>query len=425
MRRELRKKNRMTLFLINLGLILVVCAAFYVMGKNETVTVNSIAVNVRNGPGVSYDITSQVSRGQTLTIVEERNDWYKVKYSDDKTGWVASWLVSNSKTSANTNITATVNTEGSKLRKANSTESDILAELAKGTTVSISKEENGWSKVTVNDQTGWINTTLLDISDSTEDETTSQKLYASQDETNIREEANIDSTVVEKVSYGASLTILKTDGEWYQVQTEAGQTGYVANWVVSFAKPDSEKQTATSIAEATIILDPGHGGEDVGAETQNGTYEKEVTLATAKAVKKELEKTGANVLMTRSGDQTVSLKKRTDLSASNQADVFISLHYDSTEGTNVASGTTTYYYYNRDKSLAKLINTELEDDLPIPNRGYEYNDLYVTRENTQPALLLELGYLNSDNDAKYAVSSSYQQKVAKAITAGLKKYFNQ
>ena len=79
-------------------------------------------------------------------------------------------------------------------------------------------------------------------------------------------------------------------------------------------------------------------------------------------------------------------------------DVFISFHYDSTEDSNEASGTTTYYYDEKNLPLANAVENELAKNLPLISRGVEFGDYQVLRENNQPALLLELGYMNNDND---------------------------
>lgn len=85
-----------------------------------------------------------------------------------------------------------------------------------------------------------------------------------------------------------------------------------------------------------------------------------MTLKTAKQLKQKLEARGAKVILTRNSDKYVSLKGRTNIAAENNADVFISIHFDSLEDASKGvSSKTTYYYDNSDKSLAESINTTL------------------------------------------------------------------
>lgn len=184
--------------------------------------------------------------------------------------------------------------------------------------------------------------------------------------------------------------------------------------------------TPSSLKQAVIVLNPGHGGDDVGAMSNDENYyEKDVTLSTAKAVKKALEEAGATVIMTRATNQTESLDSITEKAMTNQADVFISFHFDSTDYANSASGVTTYYYYNAYQQLAQMVNQQLSQLLPLENRGIEFGDFEVIRETTQPSLLLELGYMNNDIDLQTFLTTSYQNKVAKAIVNGLTQYFSQ
>ncbi|MCB2627760.1 N-acetylmuramoyl-L-alanine amidase, partial [Listeria monocytogenes] len=79
---------------------------------------------------------------------------------------------------------------------------------------------------------------------------------------------------------------------------------------------------------------------------------------------------GAKVILTRNSDKYVSLKGRTNIDAENNADVFISIHFDSLEDASKGvSWQTTYYYDNSAKSLAESINTTIWKDLPTTNRG--------------------------------------------------------
>jgi N-acetylmuramoyl-L-alanine amidase len=108
-----------------------------------------------------------------------------------------------------------------------------------------------------------------------------------------------------------------------------------------------------------IVIDPGHGGKDVGAIGQSGTLEKDVTLTLATNLQRELEnKTGATVILTRDKDVTLSLKDRLELAKSKNADLFISIHFDAFT-SNEVNGITTYYNNEADRSLAALIHRHL------------------------------------------------------------------
>ena len=104
--------------------------------------------------------------------------------------------------------------------------------------------------------------------------------------------------------------------------------------------------------------------------------------------------------------------------------MFISFHFDSSPEPNSATGYTSYYYHKNNGSyeLASNINAELS--LPLINKGVEYGDFLVIRDNSVPAVLLENGYMNSKDDFKSIKSKDYQDKIAKAIPVGIQNYLS-
>ncbi len=169
-----------------------------------------------------------------------------------------------------------------------------------------------------------------------------------------------------------------------------------------------------------IVIDPGHGGNDAGSIGQHGTFEKDVTLKTAKMIKRELiKKTGATVYLTRDKDDYVSLQDRVRMAKEKSADLFISIHYDAFT-THDVKGITTYFDKNEYQEAAQIINRHLfMEDMGTKDRGVKVGDYYVLRENTQPAILLELGYISNSEEEKRMNSSKFQGKAAHAIVNGI------
>ncbi|KRM96382.1 N-acetylmuramoyl-L-alanine amidase [Liquorilactobacillus aquaticus DSM 21051] len=218
----------------------------------------------------------------------------------------------------------------------------------------------------------------------------------------------------------ARLTIIRTKYHWSYVKTSDNRLGWVADWAINPQKIHK----IDSLSDATIVLDPGHGGNDSGALSSAGKMEKKYTLIIAKKVARKLQEQGTKVYLTRQKDVYATLKSRSDLSNTVHADAFISFHFDSSPQENGASGFTTYYYHQRSSTgLAKTINKQL-DNLTLSNRGIDFGDFYVLRNNEFPAVLLEMGYINSERDFEQISSQSYQNKVATDVVSGLEKYFS-
>ena len=155
------------------------------------------------------------------------------------------------------------------------------------------------------------------------------------------------------------------------------------------------------MSDITIALDAGHGGSDPGA-VYNGRAEKDDTLRLTRAVGKILEMNGINVYYVRDNDEyETPFKKATDANNSG-ADYFISIHRNSSEKNNQYSGIESLVYKDSGirHTLAKNINKELADagfeDLGITERP----NLVVLKRTQMPAVLVEVGFINSDTDNK-------------------------
>ena len=152
--------------------------------------------------------------------------------------------------------------------------------------------------------------------------------------------------------------------------------------------------------------------------------EKDYTLKYIKQLASKLKEQGAKVYFTRDSDKFVSLKARPELAEKLHADAFISIHFDSSPNPNEASGITSYYYHKTSsKPLAYYISSHL-DNLGLDNRGTEFGDFLVIRDNTIPAVLLELGYINTSQDFALITTANYQDSATDGIVTGLKAYFN-
>ena len=174
------------------------------------------------------------------------------------------------------------------------------------------------------------------------------------------------------------------------------------------------------MSDITIALDAGHGGSDPGAVYGNRN-EKDDALRLTKAVGKILENSGINVFYVRKSDEyETPFKKATDANNAG-ADYFISIHRNSSEEPNQYSGVESLVY--RDSGIrsviAKNINSELEkvgfNNLGITQRP----NLVVLKRTRMPAVLVEAGFINSDEDN--AIFDENFDKIANAIAQGILK----
>ncbi len=224
----------------------------------------------------------------------------------------------------------------------------------------------------------------------------------------------------------------------------------------------------------TILIDPGHGGEDHGAEgnhlkigkngakSVNIVHEKDISLSIAKKIHHYLAK-DYNSYLTRSIDRTVSLAERASLAEKVKADLFISVHINSSE-TKSASGFEIYYLDNhkdaavqkvedvenkslkgeeliiqqiltdlvvertmgKSKSLAneihRAIARKVQKSFSLSDRGVKPGLFYVLALTKRPAVLLEVGFMSNKEELQKMLSSKFQDIYARAVVSGVKKY---
>ncbi len=214
----------------------------------------------------------------------------------------------------------------------------------------------------------------------------------------------------------------------------------------------------------TVVLDPGHGGRDPGAVGAYGLQEKDVTLRLARALRPRLVARGFRVVMTRDGDQTLSLEERTAFAEGVGGDVFISLHTNAAKSRSTR-GIETYYL---DKSherhsrrvaarengvpayrlddlqrivaqlrvsevsvhsarLAKTVHEEVIAGVrsthgSVEDLGVKRGPFYVLFLSNMPSILLEAGFLTNGAEARRLRSDFYIDVLAEQISRGLSSY---
>lgn len=195
---------------------------------------------------------------------------------------------------------------------------------------------------------------------------------------------------------------------------------------------ETNMNVSAKSTKETIMIDAGHGGYDVGSISNFDDYEKDINLDIALLVGKQLKSYGYNVVYTRTSDSVSwpsdnkkDLQARCNLAQKKHADLFISIHLNSSEYD--ASGYEIYCDFTN-KTTVKLSNsilTQLDQLDYSTNRGLlDTNEtpLYVVTNNKVDAILIEAGFISDDSDLYYL--KNYTNNIAKAIAKGIKKSLN-
>ena len=211
---------------------------------------------------------------------------------------------------------------------------------------------------------------------------------------------------------------------------------YVGNdgaWVKDASRDKNTKRA--------IFLDPGHGGSDSGA-VANGVREKDLTLSVYNKVSSRLASLGYSVLTSRNTDKDVGLVSRADQANKSNADMFLSIHFNA-GGRGASYGIETYYYkpeagytpainkenhnnperLEKSRKLANKVQQNLLYKTGAYDRGVKRASFAVLRETSIPSILVELGFIDNQEEVSKIKTNEYQEKLADGIVDGIVEYY--
>lgn len=186
-------------------------------------------------------------------------------------------------------------------------------------------------------------------------------------------------------------------------------------------------------ARNLIVIDAGHGGEDIGTRSHGlpRYQEKTLNLSTAFMLKSYLQEYGYHVIMTRTDDTFIPLDERAAVANRLNPKLFVSVHYNSAPSTD-AEGIEVFYYRNNEdqtrmqqsKQLAQSILNRVIRNTDAKSRGVKHGNFAVIRETTVPAVLIEGGFLTNTKEMEKLKDAEYLKKLALGIAQGIRDFLN-
>ncbi len=273
----------------------------------------------------------------------------------------------------------------------------------------------------------------------------------------VRSLTSSDQSILVKLASGIGLI------SWHPLETPPRVTIELGPARPTPTPAPARAPVVTRRGPRPVVIDPGHGGDDVGAQSPTGVMEKEVTLAVARRLARILESRGRAVRLTRDGDQGRALTDRTALANRLDATVFISLHANASTVASVA-GAETYYMsldgasdeaaaataalenragssangrspldlilwdlaqaevLNESSRLALAVQGRLNARLGLRDRGVKQAPFVVLTGATMPAILVEVGFLSNPSEAERLTQPESQQQLAEAVAAGVEDF---
>ncbi|WP_342505279.1 N-acetylmuramoyl-L-alanine amidase [Sporosarcina sp. FSL K6-2383] len=419
----------------------------FTAGSTTTIVSRVNQLNIRSAPAIGSAVLGRMSAGDEALMTKQDGEWASISYNGI-TGWVHTDYITQLVEQTVTPTTPkpieqlaaadlfTVSVNALNVRKKADLSSKRVGLISRGETYSVEKVEGNWIQISfANDKLGWVYSfhgILSSNEPKTTDQTDSGTVTILSNGTNIRAGATTSSEIVTRANSGEKFTIVKKEDDWYEIALPAGESAFIAKWVVSTGDESVTGETITeqktervtgTLKGLTIVVDAGHGGNDRGTTGARGTDEKDITLLTSELLAAKLTAAGANVVMTREADTYVSLRKRVAVSSQVNADAFVSIHYDANPDPSVA-GFTTYYTQPRQKALASSVNNGLASSVSLRNRGAQPGDFLVLRENRQNAILIELGFLSNATEERKMTTDMFREQATHGIYKGLLNYFD-
>jgi N-acetylmuramoyl-L-alanine amidase len=289
----------------------------------------------------------------------------------------------------------------------------------------------------------------------------------------------VDSVRVVFTDSGARIELSFSDTTHFHVFNLEPEADKPYRLVVDVARPGAqaaEDKRLAAIAAAKharrvrlVAVDPGHGGDDAGAHGPHGVLEKNVTLAVAKALVDELNRTsGIQGVLTRNGDYFVPLRERYHIAERMKADLFISVHCNSSHRRGRGSGTEVYFlslHGASDQADADLASSEnaadmvggvppqADDDLVnilydvkrtsaleksqllaeslldhlaadrLESRGVKQAGFAVLKSVEFPSVLVETAFINNPSEARLLRDPEFQRKLGHQLATGVAAFF--
>ncbi|WP_144509587.1 SH3 domain-containing protein [Bacillus sp. FJAT-22090] len=414
-------------------------------GTGETGTIKRANALMYASSNYNSAVLQGLAKNTSFTVLKKQaasdgTTWINIKAAG-KEGWIPDFEI-------NENIPTKYGTKTSTVYSGASASSKKVDTISLSSPVRVLRTLNGWVNIeTQSEKRGWIQASVLsDIS----------PIQLSNGRTEVRNGQNYlvwTKPSKFKITYSTpSSNVLRIFGNLsdineikssvtgvksMKVEKVSGGTSVLLitfdpNYTYTIRDSDKEltvKVMQKGLAGKKIIVDAGHGAKDPGAVGPKGTKEKDVTLATAIALKAELEAAGAEVVLTRSTDVFLELKQRTDISNKSDYDAFISIHADSFNSSS--KGSTTYYNASvnfngpRSLTLAKSIQSDLVKAVGTYNRGVKEQVFYVNRMNELPSVLVELAFISNPKEEAQLASTTFRKNAAVGIRKGFENYFNQ
>lgn len=397
--------------------------------QKQRAIVTGNVVNIRKGPGTSYDVSHKSNLGDILEILDKNNNWYYVKTTSGIVGWITGDYISV-QSIRDDRYTQVSRGTGTIVADFNGSQQNPSYPVLYGLEC---EEVDEAFFLTLKGNNGLRYSTMyLDNPYRVVIDVQGVKVDLPIDEL---EKVQLNNPFINKIRAG-------------QFSDDIARIVLELKSPVGFSELSSQgNQEITflfqkgSLAGKLIVIDPGHGTAnglgiiDPGAMGASGLTEREVVMDISAKVAALLTEKGAKVILTRTTQSTnLTLDGRVQLANSVNADLFVSIHANASFNRN-ASGTSTYYYAPASDPvlgpqraqrvrLAQLVQQSLVAHGQRKNLGIIQSSFKVIRETNMPSILVETAFISNSTEEKLLADAAFRAKMVRGIVEGIERYYN-
>jgi len=395
--------------------------------ERRVAIVTGSVVNLRRGPGTSYDILSTTRSGDMLEVVNESTGWHYVRTVNGTQGWISGQHVS----------IQTIRDD----RRSHQTASRGAGRV-----------------VSFNNNLGFPDSALIGLEYEEQDEAFFITLTGNRGmsysimylDNPYRIVIDVQGVTVDLPQEAENIPLNNNFVNRIRVSQFSEDVGRI---VLELREPivirelsrqgDSELTflfQRTSIVGKLIVIDPGHGTirdtgrPDPGVVGQTGLTEKETVMDIANRLADILREKGAEVALTRTGPTNMNLQERAPFANALGADLFVSIHTDGNVNRDIG-GTTTFFYAPADNPmlgpqrfqrarLAHLVQDSMVAHGGRQDRGVQQRRYVVLRYTNMPSILVETAFMSNPTEEQLLADPEFRQRIARGIAEGIERYFN-
>jgi N-acetylmuramoyl-L-alanine amidase len=285
------------IFILVLALICLSIPPTTILAENSKVVINVDSLNVRSGPGLSYNLVSSVNRNEEYEVLAKDGEWIQIKISNSIKGWVASWLVTEKKEEKiQAPSSPAVKLEklesianGLRIRKGPGTSFQVIGSVKKGDVLQFKEKNENWIHITYKEYDGWVHSDYVKgvptVTDSPKQEEKILIKIGSVTATslNVRLSPSLNAAVLGKVQKNDRVNIYAEKYDWYEININ-NKTGWVHK---DYIKTDSEN----------------HSEEEEQQEEESSSGQLAIVTATSLNVRDDFSLSGRVVSQVKKGDQ--------------------------------------------------------------------------------------------------------------------------